>query len=205
MSRAISTTCVLRRTSTLSHRIIRPVAVPDRDSTSFQTTSRPRLLSISARPSSSRSNRPSCIPLRALHVSSSSRSSSGGEASSKSLTASEYERISEQDMDTLHDELEELCEVYAPEDWEVEYSSGVMNLSVPSTGTYVINKQPPNQQIWLSSPLSGPMRFDYGPDGVWVHHRKSDVTLGRILDKELRDLLSETGVEESDWKGVSLK
>ena len=28
-------------------------------------------------------------------------------------------------------------------------------------GVYVINKQPPNKQIWLSSPTSGPKRFDY--------------------------------------------
>lgn len=30
-----------------------------------------------------------------------------------------------------------------------------------STGTYVINKQPPNHQIWLSSPITGPKRFDW--------------------------------------------
>lgn len=28
-------------------------------------------------------------------------------------------------------------------------------------GTYVINKQAPNKQIWLSSPVSGPKRYDY--------------------------------------------
>ena len=27
--------------------------------------------------------------------------------------------------------------------------------------TWVLNKQAPNKQIWLSSPLSGPMRFEY--------------------------------------------
>lgn len=30
--------------------------------------------------------------------------------------------------------------------------SGVLTLRMGSAGTYVINKQPPNQQIWLSSP-----------------------------------------------------
>lgn len=25
----------------------------------------------------------------------------------------------------------------------------------------MLNKQPPNKQIWLSSPLSGPKRYDY--------------------------------------------
>jgi len=27
--------------------------------------------------------------------------------------------------------------------------------------TWVLNKQAPNKQIWLSSPFSGPMRFEY--------------------------------------------
>jgi frataxin len=33
-------------------------------------------------------------------------------------------------------------------------------------GTWVINKQPPNKQIWLSSPLSGPKRYDYQAPGA---------------------------------------
>lgn len=34
-------------------------------------------------------------------------------------------------------------------------------MTFPGIGTYVINKQPPNKQIWLSSPVSGPKRYDY--------------------------------------------
>lgn len=36
-----------------------------------------------------------------------------------------------------------------------------MTIRVPEKGTYVINKQPPNKQIWLSSPISGPKRYDW--------------------------------------------
>lgn len=36
-----------------------------------------------------------------------------------------------------------------------------MNIRFGDIGTYVINKQPPNKQIWVSSPKSGPKRFDY--------------------------------------------
>ncbi|KAI4099522.1 MAG: hypothetical protein L6R37_005949 [Teloschistes peruensis] len=39
--------------------------------------------------------------------------------------------------------------------------SGVLSLTFPPIGTYVLNKQPPNKQIWLSSPKSGPKRYDY--------------------------------------------
>ena len=39
------------------------------------------------------------------------------------LTDSEYHALADEDMDTLHEGLEVLCEEYAPStDWEVEYS-----------------------------------------------------------------------------------
>lgn len=36
-----------------------------------------------------------------------------------------------------------------------------MTIIHPTQGSYVINKQPPNKQIWLSSPVSGPKRYDW--------------------------------------------
>lgn len=63
-------------------------------------------------------------------------------------------------------------------------------------GTYVINKQPPNKQIWLSSPSSGPKRYDWvllseGQDqkegsgvGGWVYIRDG-TSLTDLLRKEI--------------------
>jgi frataxin-like iron-binding protein CyaY len=46
---------------------------------------------------------------------------------------------------------------------DVTLASGVLTLLLPHPfGTYVINKQSPNQQIWLSSPQSGPIRYISG-------------------------------------------
>jgi frataxin len=36
----------------------------------------------------------------------------------------------------------------------------------------VINKQPPNKQIWLSSPISGPKRFDWVVSGAGQHEKE---------------------------------
>lgn len=45
------------------------------------------------------------------------------------------------------------------EDSDIEYSMGVLTVKLgPQLGTYVINKQTPNRQIWMSSPVSGPVR-----------------------------------------------
>ena len=44
---------------------------------------------------------------------------------------------------------------------------GVPTVRLGELGTYVINKQTPNRQIWMSSPISGPVRYDWAPGG-WV-------------------------------------
>ena len=78
----------------------------------------------------------------------------------------------------------------------------MLNFVFPPLGTYVINKQPPNKQIWLSSPISGPKRYDYvvlseGQDskegtgaGDWVYLRDMS-SLSSLL-------LTEVGLDLSD-------
>lgn len=135
-------------------------------------------------------------------------------------------------METLNESLEMFCEDFGNGNWEIEYSvrilivtmalrkaselikhlcfgdfsqSGVLNLTLPPYGTYVLNKQPPNLQIWMSSPVSGPSRFEY-VDGSWVHHRKEGVRLGELLSGELKEILEKSGNEEAagGWEGVGL-
>lgn len=73
----------------------------------------------------------------------------------------------------------------------------MLEVKVVSKGhTYVLNKQPPNKQIWLSSPISGPKRFDWvvsgesmhqkegGGSGDWVYLRDGS-TLSEIIRTEL--------------------
>ena len=74
-----------------------------------------------------------------------------------------------------------------------------MTINSGEKGTYVINKQPPNKQIWLSSPSSGPKRYDWcligegqhdksgTGSGSWIYTRD-----GSSLDQLL---LSELGVD----------
>ncbi|KNG50100.1 arabinogalactan endo-1,4-beta-galactosidase [Stemphylium lycopersici] len=78
---------------------------------------------------------------------------------------------------------------------EVDYSAGVLEVTFQEN-TFVLNKQPPNKQIWLSSPISGPKRFDWvvaqegmndkegGGVGDWVYLRDGS-SLTEILRKEL--------------------
>jgi len=132
-------------------------------------------------------------------------------ASPAVLSIEQYNILSDEYMDTLVERLEELQE--EREDVDVEYSvcpflppphllvltksqAGVLTLNFPPIGVYVINKQPPNKQIWLSSPISGPKRYDYvilseGQDskegtgaGQWIYLRDM-TTLQDLLQDEV--------------------
>lgn len=55
-------------------------------------------------------------------------------------------------------------------------------------GTYVINRQTPNRQIWLSSPTSGPKRYDYIDDS-WIY-KHDGVAMHQLLQDELSKIIS---------------
>lgn len=105
------------------------------------------------------------------------------------LHIEEYDSLSEATMTRLLERLEDLLDELGNNDAEVDYHSGVLTLKLGPHGTYVINKQPPNKQIWLSSPISGPKRYDYvrGTDD-WRYARDGE-ELGALLERELSETL----------------
>ncbi|KAJ1019541.1 hypothetical protein NDA18_006021 [Ustilago nuda] len=126
------------------------------------------------------------------------------------LAESEYHRLSNHVLDSLAETLETLLEQADIEtleeqarahnkgatrgspasEWDIECASGVMNLRCGVHGTWVINKQPPNKQIWLSSPKSGPKRFDYHADSnAWFCLKEGETsTLHELLKNELSEV-----------------
>ncbi|KAJ7130118.1 hypothetical protein C8R43DRAFT_896379 [Mycena crocata] len=105
------------------------------------------------------------------------------------LSTERYNLVSDTAMDNLLHALENLVDSLGNPTYEVEYHSGVLTLQLGDKGTYVINKQPPNKQIWLSSPFSGPKRYDYhGGNNAWVYSRDGQ-SLSDLLNRELSDTL----------------
>ncbi|KAF2236613.1 putative Frataxin like protein, mitochondrial, partial [Viridothelium virens] len=105
----------------------------------------------------------------------------------------EYHEISDRYLEAVVAKLEEMQE--SREDIDVEFSAGVLTVSIPAKGTYVINKQPPNKQIWLSSPITGPKRYDWvmrdgmqqkegTGEGTWIYLRDGS-NLTDLLREEL--------------------
>ncbi|KAI9305119.1 hypothetical protein BJ944DRAFT_265760 [Cunninghamella echinulata] len=112
------------------------------------------------------------------------------------LTESTYHRISDKTLNHMVDILEAIGDETDIEDFDLEYSQGVLTLKLGEHGTYVINKQPPNKQIWLSSPKSGPVRYDYdATQHKWFYHRDNH-TMDELLNKELSEILGDIDVLE---------
>ncbi|KAL2197059.1 hypothetical protein P885DRAFT_36460 [Corynascus similis CBS 632.67] len=114
------------------------------------------------------------------------------------ISDSEYHTVADEYLERLLTRLEELQD--EREDVEVEFSSGVLTLSLGSdVGTYVINKQPPNKQIWLSSPKTGPKRYDYVIFGEGQHEKQDTATGDWVYLRDgstLNDLLKdEIGID----------
>uniref|UniRef100_G3T420 Frataxin, mitochondrial n=1 Tax=Loxodonta africana TaxID=9785 RepID=G3T420_LOXAF len=106
-----------------------------------------------------------------------------------SLNETTYERLAEETLDSLAEFFEDLADKpYTFEDYDVSFGSGVLTIKLGGDlGTYVINKQTPNKQIWLSSPSSGPKRYDWtGKSWVYSH---DGISLHQLLSTELSKAL----------------
>lgn len=107
---------------------------------------------------------------------------------SSKISTIDYHKKSDIYIDNLLEYLEEIGDF--KEDFDVIYSSGVLTLKIKEN-TFVINKQPPNQQIWLSSPITGPKRFYYEKViNQWID-TKNQKNIKSILDEELTMLLKQ--------------
>ncbi|PKC74565.1 Frataxin [Rhizophagus irregularis] len=101
------------------------------------------------------------------------------------LSQDTYHRLSEIALEYLLEYFENLDDRLNISAFDVEYSSGVLTLKCGTSGVYVLNKQPPNKQIWLSSPISGPKRYDFdSKHKKWFYHRDNS-TLDGLLNEEL--------------------
>jgi frataxin len=101
------------------------------------------------------------------------------------LSTIEYETVADETLDSLTDAFENLLEKHKlPSD--VTCSNGVLTVELEKYGTYVINKQSPNKQIWLSSPFSGPKRYDF-LNQSWIYKHDGE-SLHLLLNKEISNV-----------------
>lgn len=112
-------------------------------------------------------------------------------AESAGLELNVYHEASDKELDELSDKLEEALEDRFDKGADVCLNNGVLTVVIDDHNTYVINKQTPNRQLWLSSPISGPRRFDL-VQGKWVD-KGDKIELHTLINNELAQLLKDTG------------
>ncbi|EEZ97465.1 frataxin homolog, mitochondrial [Tribolium castaneum] len=103
------------------------------------------------------------------------------------VDASTFEKACDETLESLTEYFEQIVEEADNlKTADVAYTSGVLTVNLgPEYGTYVINRQSPNRQIWLSSPVSGPKRYDFVVrDQSWVY-KHDGRTLHRLLQDEI--------------------
>ncbi|GMP54274.1 hypothetical protein CsSME_00019494 [Camellia sinensis var. sinensis] len=100
----------------------------------------------------------------------------------------EFHNLADSTIHGLLEKLEEYGDSVDIDGFDIDYGNQVLTMKLGASGTYVLNKQTPNRQIWLSSPVSGPSRFDWDQDAqAWVY-RRTKANLSKVLESELEHL-----------------
>ncbi|KAJ8958246.1 hypothetical protein NQ318_017389 [Aromia moschata] len=108
------------------------------------------------------------------------------------VTFNTFDRVCEETLESLTEFFEDLIESKEKlSKADVSYSDGVLTINLGEYGTYVINRQTPNKQIWLSSPVSGPKRYDYVASGGHWTYKYDAISLHELLQKEISKILGE--------------
>jgi len=111
------------------------------------------------------------------------------------LSESEFHKYSDLTFDVLLDKLASLENgTIEGNDGDIDiiFANGVLTVNLGIMGCWVINKQTPNRQLWWSSPLSGPRRYELHKQGkgkgnddiIWRSTKEAT-----RLDEDLRNEL----------------
>ncbi|KAK9085032.1 hypothetical protein Sjap_025443 [Stephania japonica] len=107
------------------------------------------------------------------------------------IAEDEFHRLADDTIQDLQEKFEEYGDSVQVDGFDIDYGNQVLTLKLGDLGTYVLNKQTPNRQLWLSSPVSGPLRFDWDRNSeAWVY-RRTKVHLLQLLENELEQLCGE--------------
>ena len=111
------------------------------------------------------------------------------------LSEARFHEVSEQTLESIMNLLAPL-ESELDDDVDISYSQGVLNMNLGKHGFWVINKQTPNRQLWWSSPLSGPRRYEFHDTGGGgrIEEWKGTADQKDMLGLLISEILTVTGV-----------
>ena len=82
-----------------------------------------------------------------------------------------FETIAEKTLNILLDRIDDVL----GDAFDVDLNGGILNIELENGAQYVINKNAPNYEIWMSSPLSGASHYYLDDDlETWVDTRSGE-------------------------------
>ena len=100
------------------------------------------------------------------------------------MDATAFEDLADKTLESLFDAIDDAI----GDDADVDFDNGILTVELEDGRQYVINKHAPNQQIWLSSPISGAAHYAYDEaSSTWVSTRTSDVLMD-VLSAEMSQI-----------------
>jgi frataxin len=75
------------------------------------------------------------------------------EKNSSVLQEEEFHKLANFTINHLLEKIEDYGDNVQIDGFDIDYGNEVLTLKLGSLGTYVLNKQTPNRQIWMSSPV----------------------------------------------------
>lgn len=100
-----------------------------------------------------------------------------------SLGEKEFLQLAEREFDRLTT----IAEKYEQEQREMDVSNAYNKLSVRAgSHAVVVNTQTPNRQLWYSSTLSGPQRYNWEKER-WLNGKQRE--LAEVFEEDVRAML----------------
>lgn len=119
-----------------------------------------------------------------------SLSTSNGDHNDTNFTEFAFHKVADDTLLEIESAVSHLDEIV--DGFDISNAMGVLTIRLGEQGTYVINKQTPNRQLWWSSPISGPRRYNWDESTKrWLNTRDhSDIKDN--FAKEIKELTEET-------------
>ena len=97
-----------------------------------------------------------------------------------------FETIAENTLNILLDRIDDVL----GDEFDVDLNGGILNIELENGSQYVINKNAPNYEIWMSSPLSGASHYYLEDDlKTWLDTRSGH----NFFDKLAQELSQSAG------------
>ena len=76
----------------------------------------------------------------------------------------------------------------------IELNDNILTIDLKGDKTYILNINKINKQLWLSSPFSGPKRFEYDKKTNQWLDINNKINLFKILNNEFNNLLKQNNL-----------